>query len=195
MLHGGALPEPIVGSSTLIAQYISDGSVTGSGCVEMLWSICIRYITWSVLMWCGVRVCRFEADFVCCGSEASTASDSAVAVCPGVCSVGSEAPPGSVACLDCPAGTIDHDRNAATSCAACPVGRYSGSAAFTENDAILVRTCADPASAPPPPPELNACSGTGIELVDAGHMRLTSMQNNQHCTWTMTCSEPTHVPQ
>ena len=30
-LHGGALPEPIVGSSTLIAQYVSDGSVTGSG--------------------------------------------------------------------------------------------------------------------------------------------------------------------
>eukprot|EP01043_Picozoa_sp_COSAG02_P010455 COSAG02_NODE_367_length_23739_cov_16.775127_13_plen_214_part_00 len=187
-LHGGALPEPIVGSSTLIAQYISDGSVTGSGCVEMLWSICIRYITWSVLMWCGVRVCRFEADFVCCSER----SPNFCAECP----VGFYGPPG---------GTHLYNTSFHPACSSVMVELRINLLQFAAQVSWLTEglvstaddtpACTDPASAPPPPPELNACSDSGIELVDAGHMRLTSMQNNQHCTWTMTCSEPTHAPQ
>eukprot|EP01043_Picozoa_sp_COSAG02_P030216 COSAG02_NODE_1920_length_10374_cov_9.792409_1_plen_1317_part_10 len=76
-------------------------------------------------------------------------------------------------CTQCPPGTSDHDSDSTTPCLTCPAGRYTDVAGdFVPTPNCTNCTgCADPASAPPPPPELNACSGTGIELVDAGHMR------------------------
>lgn len=54
-------------------------------------------------------------------------------------------------------------------------------------------SCVDPASVPPPPPD--PCTTGGIALIDAGSIFHGNLDNNQACTWSMTCSDPTHVPQ
>eukprot|EP01043_Picozoa_sp_COSAG02_P010459 COSAG02_NODE_367_length_23739_cov_16.775127_17_plen_172_part_00 len=147
---------------------------------------------------------QFDGMDLCCTNACQLCHGSPAVACPGECPIGTYGAEGSTSlesCGACPAGTIDHDRDPSSQCLSCMPGRFSNHTGLVLlNHTEDVQTdwivgCADPASAPPPPPELNACSGTGIELVDAGHMRLTSMQNNQHCTWTMTCSEPTHAPQ
>eukprot|EP01043_Picozoa_sp_COSAG02_P058687 COSAG02_NODE_7346_length_3053_cov_7.426713_4_plen_634_part_01 len=60
--------------------------------------------------------------------------------CPGVCSAGQSAAPGSASCTVCPAGTLDHDSDPATPCENCPVGTWSSDEGSV---AVECTTCPD----------------------------------------------------
>jgi hypothetical protein len=73
------------------------------------------------------------------------------------------------------------------------VVRYQSDWSISGDGFTAAFSCVDPSTVPPPPPD--PCAGDGVELVDAGAIFHGLLQDNQACTWSMSCSDSSHVPQ